>query len=351
MAAEDVVKSIILAQQDTSIVYLDVLSSGELRARKEISCPSDNPEYANSPIDIFSAFSKFYSAREGCIQRHLSHPCIAQEYSFKTDEIAKKVILTMDFIPGGTLFSFLRLNPPCEHFTRAKEYILIYALAATIEYIHDKNVVYRDLKPLNVMLDERLLPVLIDFGHARFVGDQPEEANIPGRDDMLTFGLGTKQYNPPELLDEKSFDKYYCYGSDIELAKKIDVYMFGMVVYEILTHKMPFQGSPENVVARDILQGRRPVLEEITHFHSLTETVLKPAWAADPNERPSMFDIVETIKFDAQDNLYEPDLQEFEAFLSTWKSLESTAHGTKENLKRCADFGIDTAKSIWDQIQ
>lgn len=339
---------------ERSNVFLDMTpGTNVLCVRKEILYTPD-PE---QPSLTYDDVCEFYKEREFFTQRSLKHPCIAQGYSFMAQPESSKIVLTMDFIPGGDLFELLRSE--CSSFTRAHEYIMIFALAKTMEFIHSKNIVYRDMKTSNVMIDESFLPVLIDFGHARFLSAESGIGPCNFTDyTQLTFGLGTKRYSPPEMLDQAAFSNYFEKEFKPEVAKKIDVYAFAMVVYEILTRKLPFDGLDDLDAIAKIKAGVKPSTDgTIDHFDALVASVLQPAWEKNPQERPTMSDLAESILDTAEDCLLDDDLRTFNRFAHNWDAfvsrydqqsdLSTTIHGTTENLEHCANvLGIPRSKGI-----
>ena len=132
---------------------------------------------------------------ENLIMSMIDHPFIVSMRGF--DQDAKHLILLLEYIPGGELFSYLRA---CEKFDPDQaqyiyENIISRFFAAQVilifEYLHTQDIVYRDLKPENLLLDPKGYMKLTDFGFAKIVTNR-------------TYTLcGTPEYLAPEMLMNK----------------------------------------------------------------------------------------------------------------------------------------------------
>jgi WD40 repeat protein len=127
------------------------------------------------------------------------------------------------FIPGQTLAAYLAEgNIPL---VRAAQ--IVRQLAEALDYAHDQGIVHRDVKPANVLLDERGQALLADFGLA----SRPQ-AEHPGEKGMI---IGTPLYLAPEQAGARA-------GEPLPAS---DQYSLGVVLYELLTGNVPFPGPPE----------------------------------------------------------------------------------------------------------
>lgn len=100
---------------------------------------------------------------------------------------------------------------------------IIYNTCYALEYIHDKGYIHLDIKPSNIMLTKRSEVKLMDFGISRFLKEEPQDG---------TKISGTAYYMSPEQAN-----------SDVALDHQTDIFSLGVVLYELLTGKRPFEGK------------------------------------------------------------------------------------------------------------
>ena len=160
---------------------------------------------------------KRYVMTERNILSYIKHPFIvSSRYAFQTPE---KLILIMDYCPGGDLGQLLEKEGKLEE-SRAKLYAAEILLA--LEELHSNGVIYRDLKPENVVLDVNGHAMLTDFGLSK----EGMES------DMLTASFcGTAGYFPPEVIAGKGHNR------------TIDYYLLGVLLYQLMVGVPPFVGQ------------------------------------------------------------------------------------------------------------
>ena len=171
-----------------------------------------------------------------------NHPFIVKYYGSMHDE--KNVYLVMDFIVGGELLTHLKM---CERFDDGKAKFYAAELVLALEYVHSRGIVYRDLKPENVLLDAMGHIKLIDFGVARF-------CDVQGDERCYTM-CGTPEYLSPEMISKDGY------------GRSCDLWALGVVIYEMLVGSLPFVARTEKLVYRKILYSK----PELPSF--LSETV------------------------------------------------------------------------------
>lgn len=145
----------------------------------------------------------------------INHPYIVKiKYTFQTTE---SLFMIMQFCSGGDLSQYLELEG-CFDEDKAKTYIceIIYALEA----LHKHNIIFRDLKPDNIVLDADGHCLLTDFGLSR----QGITGNVSGADSFC----GSYAYLAPEMIKKQGH------------GKAVDWYLIGVVLYELLTGLPPF---------------------------------------------------------------------------------------------------------------
>ncbi len=219
-----------------------------------IKCLSD--ELSQDEITV----SRFL--REARNVAALNHPNIAQIYLADEDE--GRPYFVMEFIDGETLGERLaregRLQPD-----PARKIVIdcAQALAAAFE----ENIVHRDIKPGNIMIDRRGRTVLTDFGIAAIV--YPDQA--PGESRYI---MGTPGYLPPEVMTGQPADH------------RGDIFALGAVYYEMLAGRRLVPGSDLNDTARTLLAADFPVLADLDEqLDQSTFGVLGRMLAPQPDRR------------------------------------------------------------------
>ena len=155
--------------------------------------------------------------------------------------------LVMEYVPGKTIREVLAQNGP---FASAHALEIMKSVLAGLAAAHDAGFVHRDIKPENVLITNEGLIKVTDFGLARAISDQPT-ANATG-----AVLLGTMAYLSPEQVQQQNIDQ------------RSDVYSSGILLYEMVTGRVPFTGSNplevaykhvnEDVPAPSILQPDIP---------------------------------------------------------------------------------------------
>src|SRR5262249_6691782 len=120
--------------------------------------------------------------------------------------------------------------------------VLVRKLALAMQEAHARGVIHRDLKPSNVMVSARNEPVVMDFGLAR--RDETVEARLTKPGSVL----GTPAYMPPEQIQ----------GDPETIGPACDIYALGVLFYELLTGRLPFEGSVLTVLGRILTQDPPP---------------------------------------------------------------------------------------------
>jgi sterile alpha motif and leucine zipper-containing kinase AZK len=171
--------------------------------------------------------------------------------------------LVMDFCSNGSLYGVLhnrRQNITAAHVLR-----WMADTARGMVYLHSRSIIHRDVKSGNLLLDESGCIKVADFGLARAHGPTSN---------LLTL-VGTYPYMAPELLDNQAYNN------------SVDVYSFGIVMWECLTRDEPFRGhSPMQIVAT-LLRGERPKLPASPALPSSYVRLLMECWATQPERRPT----------------------------------------------------------------
>lgn len=179
--------------------------------------------------------------REAQIVGKLAHPHIIPIYDYAAFE--NQPYLVMQFVEGQTLKQRMRRQP----LTLDQVAIVLDAVAGALDYAHENDVLHRDVKPSNIMLDRAGHPYLTDFGLARIasLGESTLSA------DMM---LGTPQYISPEQAQGLR-----------NLDSGTDIYSLGVVLYELVVGRVPFTADTPYTIIHDHIYKPLPLPTELNH--------------------------------------------------------------------------------------
>jgi serine/threonine protein kinase len=198
--------------------------------------------------------------KEARILAHCSHPGIVRILDFGIDEGVP--FLVMEYAPYGTL---RQLHPHNVKLPLVMVMNYVNQIADGLQYAHDQKLIHRDLKPDNVLVGQRGNLLLSDFGVALMA------QSTGGRDPEVSFA-GTAAYMAPEQLRGMP-----------QLVS--DQYALGVMVYEWLCGKRPFQGNVVELYSQHSAVPPRPLREHVPDLPVEVEQIVLKALSKDPDER------------------------------------------------------------------
>ncbi|XP_024408012.2 ribosomal protein S6 kinase alpha-2 isoform X3 [Desmodus rotundus] len=170
------------------------------------------------------------SKMERDILAEVNHPFIVKlHYAFQTEG---KLYLILDFLRGGDLFT--RLSKEVM-FTEEDVKFYLAELALALDHLHGLGIIYRDLKPENILLDEEGHIKITDFGLSKEAVDHDKRA--------YSF-CGTIEYMAPEVVNRRGH------------TQSADWWSFGVLMFEMLTGSLPFQGKDRKETMALILKAK-----------------------------------------------------------------------------------------------
>ena len=190
-------------------------------------------KYGNNP-HIFNEFT---------ILKLLDHPSIVSFLGSSHDE--KYIYFGFEFIPGGDLFNYLKVETT---FSLDKVQFYSSQIIIVLDYLHNKKIIYRNLKPENILINKNGYIKLFDFELAKIIKDR-------------TYTMcGTPGYLAPEIILNKGY------------GLSIDWWAFGVLLYEMISGVEPFYDDEPMKTYDNILNGN---LLFSSDFNSLSKSLIK----------------------------------------------------------------------------
>jgi eukaryotic-like serine/threonine-protein kinase len=173
----------------------------------------------------------------------LNHPNVATIYSVA--EINGRPLISMEYVEGKTLDSLIP-DGGLDLVTFVDWFTLV---SDALAHAHERGVIHRDVKPGNIMITDRGIPKVLDFGLAQ-VNEKPPDVS----DASLTQPgqiIGTPSYMSPEQAEGKDVDE------------RSDIFSLGVVMYEALTGQRPFTGGSHAEIVSNLLKSPPPPIAEL----------------------------------------------------------------------------------------
>lgn len=201
--------------------------------------------------------------REARAAASIVHPNIVSVFEVG---IHDEPYLASQYIEGTTLRIHTKENPLLPQ--QAAE--LMIQVLSGVQALHDCDVIHRDMKPGNILLDESGRPLVSDFGLAKEVLPDGITVTMDGRI------VGTLNYMSPEQAS----------GNHRELGPATDIYSCGVILYELLTGQVPHQANTSKTLAQTISENSPPPLRTFnTKVSSDLQTICQKALANRPQDR------------------------------------------------------------------
>eukprot|EP00116_Pleurobrachia_bachei_P000259 sb/3460521/ len=214
--------------------------------------------------------------REVSILKKMSNPCLVKMIAVK---LRPRPCMAIEYAPGGDLADKIK---PDVVLPRVLLYKMIHQTSCALAYLHRHQVIYRDLKPSNILIfsmDVRVSPnvKLSDYG-------------IAGEGMGAKGFHGTPGYQAPEML---------LYFGTEEYTTAVDVYSFAFLIYEVMCRSYPYSGQHRVDISQQVIASQRP-----HHYRTVPvcrmglwnlKKEMERCWAQDPELRPTMIDICKRV--------------------------------------------------------
>ncbi|XP_061924012.1 serine/threonine-protein kinase SIK3 homolog isoform X2 [Entelurus aequoreus] len=253
--------------------------------------------------------------REVQIMKLLKHPHIIRLYQVMETE--RMIYLVTEYASGGEIFDHLVAHGRMAEKDARKKFKQI---VAAVHFCHCRNIVHRDLKAENLLLDHNLNIKIADFGFS----------NLFSRGQLLKTWCGSPPYAAPELFEGKEYD-----------GPKVDIWSLGVVLYVLVCGALPFDGSTlQNLRAR-VLSGKF----RIPFFMSTDcEYLIRHMLVLEPSRRLSMEQICKNKWMRQGDP--DPDFDRLIAECEQVKTDRETELINEQVLIAMIEMGLDRERTI-----
>ncbi|OHS99947.1 TKL family protein kinase [Tritrichomonas foetus] len=176
------------------------------------------------------------------------------------------------FCPGKSLFDRLHRSQ-MKPLTAERLTAIAYQVAEGMRFLHSNGIVHRDLKTMNILLDNFDTAKIADFGLAGMMKDNKE----------LIGGVGTPHYTAPEVLERKRY------------GPKVDTYSYGVILWEMANRQIPFRDKTHQEIYDNIVNRhwRLPFNSGVPE--NLKRLIIR-CWSQNPNDRPEFSEIVKMFE-------------------------------------------------------
>ncbi|XP_029027395.2 serine/threonine-protein kinase SIK3 homolog isoform X4 [Betta splendens] len=253
--------------------------------------------------------------REVQIMKLLKHPHIIRLYQVMETE--RMIYLVTEYASGGEIFDHLVAHGRMAEKDARKKFKQI---VAAVHFCHCRNIVHRDLKAENLLLDHNLNIKIADFGFS----------NIFSRGQLLKTWCGSPPYAAPELFEGKEYD-----------GPKVDIWSLGVVLYVLVCGALPFDGSTLHNLRARVLSGKF----RIPFFMSTDcEYLIRHMLVLEPSRRLTMEQICKNKWMRQGDP--DPDFDRLIAECEQVKTERETELINEQVLMAMCEMGLDRESTL-----
>ena len=201
--------------------------------------------------------------RELRYARRVTHENVIRLYDFV--QIGHTYAIAMEYFPSHTLQAEIPSQTPLP---LHRGLSIIGQICRGMHAAHQAQVIHRDLKPLNVLINDAGIVKIVDFGIAAVVSDPATGMTQTG-----TLS-GTPQYMAPEQ------------GQHGPIDARTDIYSLGVIMYELFTERQPYRGETPLAILQQHMQGNAtPPRQLNAHLPPVLDAIIRKAMAVDPAQR------------------------------------------------------------------
>ncbi|KAL1143864.1 hypothetical protein V6Z11_A11G189800 [Gossypium hirsutum] len=208
-------------------------------------------------------------SQEVYIMRKIRHKNVVQLIGACTR--SPNLCIVTEFMARGSIYDYLHKQRGVFKLPSLLKVAL--DVSKGMNYLHQNNIIHRDLKTANLLMDENQVVKVADFGVAR----------VQSQSGVMTAETGTYRWMAPEVIEHKPYDH------------KADVFSFGISLWEILTGELPYGLlTPLQAAVAVVQKNLRPTIPK--HTHPRLRELLERCWLQDPSQRPNFSEIIDILK-------------------------------------------------------
>ncbi len=276
---------------------LEKVGSGGMASVYRARRQSDGQTVAlKVPMEQYVADAKFIRRfhREAEVAQRLDHENIVR--TFEHGSVGVKHYMAMEFVDGRSLEAYIESKNLSSELTAQ----IMKAVAKALQHIHSAGIIHRDIKPANIMiLKDGIVatdPPELDSGAVKLMDFGIAGGKVLSRLTMTGARVGTPVYMSPEQ------------ARGLKIDHRSDIYSLGLVMYEALTGQTAFKGGYEAIVHQQIFQTPPPPRQLNLEIPKLLDNLIMRMIAKDPDERPSLDEVLEVLERADFDDADEPHL-------------------------------------------
>lgn len=167
------------------------------------------------------------------------------------------------------LFETERKITRIDEWDDTKKFINIYAIASCMSYLNAHNIVYKNLNPNNIFLDDFLFPKIFNFTFSDTLQNSFEKVQI------------APKYCAPELFKDESI-----------ITQSSIIYSFALIMYEIISGNKIFDGQTVFQIMNSVSRGERPEIDKT--FSEVYQKLIEKCWSQNSSKRPTFEEIIKS---------------------------------------------------------
>ena len=242
------------------------------------------------PMEQYVADAKFIRRfhREAEVAQRLDHVNIVR--TFEHGSVGIRHFMAMEFVDGRSLEAFVE----GEELTVELSVEVMKAVVSALQHIHSAGIIHRDIKPANIMIlrggIESVDPPVFNPDAVKLMDFGIAGGKVLSRLTMTGARVGTPVYMSPEQ------------ARGLKIDHRSDIYSLGLVFYETLTGQTAFKGGYEAIVHQQIFQTPPPPRQLNLSIPKAIDALIMRMIAKEPDERPSLEEVLEALERDAFDD-------------------------------------------------